>query len=146
VARRESHVASLSTHHVGIVVSDLAESLSFYRDTLGLTVEDEFTLAGDGIGTAVGVEGVAGDFVHLDADGTLLELIEYEPSDPGGRAQAVTQRGAKHVGFAVDDIEAFYESLPEDAAPLSEPQEVAVGIPIVFFRDPDGNFVEVVEA
>jgi catechol 2,3-dioxygenase-like lactoylglutathione lyase family enzyme len=138
-------MADLRAHHVGIVVSDLEESLSFYRDALGLDVADEFVLAGDGIGTAVGVEGVAGEFVHLDANGTLLELIEYEPSAPGGGAHAVTQQGAKHVGFAVDDIDAFYEGLPDDAAPLSEPQEVDIGIPIVFFRDPDGNFVEVVE-
>jgi catechol 2,3-dioxygenase-like lactoylglutathione lyase family enzyme len=31
-------------HHAGIVLSDLAETQSFYRDTLGFPVAAEFTL------------------------------------------------------------------------------------------------------
>lgn len=136
----------LTAHHVGIVVSDLEASLSFYRDTLGLDVQSEFTLGGDGIGTAIDVEGVTGDFVHLDAGGALVELIEYEPAGRDTGGDAINQLGAKHVGFLVDDVEAFYEQLPEDAAPVSEPQQTESGATICFFTDPDGNFVEVVES
>lgn len=138
-------MVSVETHHVGIVVSDLEEALSFYRDTLGLEVESEFTLSEDGIGTAIGVEGATGQFAHLDGGGTRVELIEYEPAGDDASAAAINQLGAKHVGFAVDDIDAFYEDLPDDADPVSDPQRVEVGSDILFFRDPDGNFIEVVD-
>lgn len=136
---------SLQSHHVGVVVTDLQESVSFYRDTLGLSVTAEFTLAEDGIGTAIGVDGVAGDFVHLDAGGTRVELIEYSPSGDESRPENIHQPGAMHLGFSVEDIEAFYDTLPAGVEPLSEPQTVEAGSEILFFTDPDGNFVEVVE-
>jgi catechol 2,3-dioxygenase-like lactoylglutathione lyase family enzyme len=139
-------MAELQTHHVGVVVSDLDEAVSFYRDTLGLSVAAEFTLSEEGIGTAIGVEGVTGDFVHLEAGGDLVELIEYDPVGEACTADEINQLGAKHVGFAVEDIEAFYEDLPADVEPISEPQTVEIGTSILFFTDPDGNFVEVVEA
>ena len=139
-------MSELTIHHVGIVVSDLEESLAFYRDTLGLSVADEFTLSEVGIGTAIGVEGVTGDFVHLEGNGARIELIEYDPTGADSRADAINGLGAKHVGFAVEDLQEFYEALPDDAEPLSSPQTVEIGTSILFFRDPDGNFVEVVEA
>lgn len=138
-------MAELRTHHVGIVVSDLDEAVSFYRDALGLSVADEFTLD-DGIGTAIDVDGATGEFVHLDGGGTRVELIEYDPAGDDCTPDAVNQLGAKHVGFAVDDIDEFYEDLPDDVEPISEPQPVEIGTSILFFRDPEGNFVEVVEA
>lgn len=139
-------MAELQTHHVGVVVSDLDEAVSFYRDVLGLSVADEFTLADDGIGTAIDVDGATGDFVHLDAGGARVELIEYDPSGDDATADSINQVGAKHVGFAVDDIDAFYEDLDDEIEPLSTPQSIEIGTSILFFRDPDGNFVEVVEA
>lgn len=139
-------MATLQTHHVGVVVSDLDEAVSFYRDTLGLSIADEFTLGDDGIATAIDVEEVTGNFVHLDAGSARVELIEYDPAGDAITADAINQRGAKHIGFAVDDIHAFYENLPDDVEPISAPQPIEIGTSILFFRDPDGNFVEVVEA
>nr|WP_227357520.1 VOC family protein [Haladaptatus salinisoli] len=139
-------MTTLQTHHVGVVVSDLDEAVSFYRDTLGLAIADEFTLSDDGIATAIDVEEVTGDFVHLDAGGTRIELIEYDPVGDDTTANAINQHGAKHIGFSVDDIDTFYETLPKDVEPISNPQPIEIGTSILFFRDPDGNFVEVVEA
>lgn len=138
-------MADLNAHHVGIVVDDLDDAVSFYHDALGLDVIDEFTLAGDGIATAIDADGVVGEFAHLDSGGTRLELIEYDPAGSDAHADAINQVGAKHVGFEVDDVESFYDDLPDGADPLSEPQQVDSGATILFFRDPDGNFVEVVE-
>lgn len=136
---------SLQSHHVGVVVSDLDEATTFYRDTLGLPVAAEFTLSEDGIGTAIGVDGVSGEFVHLDAGGSRIELIEYTPSGRVIRPEMIHQPGAMHIGFSVEDIDAFSNGLPSEADPLSSPQLVDTGSRILFFTDPDGNFVEVVE-
>lgn len=133
-------------HHTGIVVSDLDEALSFYRDILGLSVADEFTLSGEGLSTAIDAPGVTGDFAHLDAGDAIVELIEYEPAGDDASGDAVNQLGAKHVGFTVNDVDAFYENLPDDVESVSAPQQTESGATILFFEDPDGNFVEVVEA
>ncbi|MFA9517367.1 VOC family protein [Halopenitus sp. H-Gu1] len=137
-------MADLQAHHFGIIVEDIEESLSFYRDTLGLEVAAEFTLDGDGIATAIDVEGVTGRFAHLDAGGARIELIEYEPAGETARAEAVNQLGAKHAGFEVDDIDAFYADLPDSASPIAEPQRSQSGARILFFEDPDGNILEVI--
>ncbi|WP_339104207.1 VOC family protein [Haloterrigena salinisoli] len=136
-----------ATHHVGVVVTDLDAALEFYGETLGLEVVDEFTLAGEGIATAIDVDGATGHFAHLTAgtDGTRIELIEYEPAGADAHPTAINQHGAIHIGFAVADLQAFYEALPADADPLSKPQQVELGLEILFFRDPDGNVIEVVE-
>lgn len=139
-------MTTLDMHHVGLVVSDLDEAVSFYCDTLGLTVADEFTLASDGIATAIDVDDVTGDFAHLDAGDGIVELIEYDPTGEDCSGTAINQLGAKHVGFTVEDIDAFYENLPDDVDSISGPQHVEIGASILFFRDPDGNFLEVVEA
>ncbi len=138
-------MAELRTHHTGLVVTDLEDALSFYRDTLGFDVVEEFTLSGDGIGTAIAVDGVVGEFAHLDTGESRLELIEYEPAGKHASPDAINQLGATHLGFEVTDIDAFYANLPDDVEPLSSPQEVDIGVEILFFRDPDGNFVEVLE-
>lgn len=135
----------IESHHTGIVVTDLETVLPFYRDTLGLDVIDEFTLSGEGIGRAIDVPGVSGRFVHLDAGGSRVELIEYDPAGSETGPEAINQVGAGHLGFEVPDIDAFYASLPDEAEPVSEPQEIDIGIDILFFRDPDGNFVEVIQ-
>ena len=139
-------MTDLRSHHTGIVVTDLEAAVSFYRDTLGLPVAEEFTLSGDGIATAVDVDGATGDFAHLDAGGHIVELVEYDPAGDGTRSDAVNQLGAKHVGFTVDDIDAFYEELPNDVDTVSGPKQTESGATILFFEDPDGNFLEVVEA
>lgn len=80
-----------------------------------------------------------------DRHGILLGLNrEFAGEDCSG--DAINQTGAKHVGFAVDDVEAFYEDLPADVEPIRGPQSLEIGTSIPFFTDPDGNFVEVVEA
>lgn len=139
-------MAELSIHHVGIVVSDLEEAVSFYRDVLGLQVAEEFTLSGDGIATAIGEDEITGAFVHLEGHGALVELIEYDSVHGDGGSDVINAHGAKHVGFAVEDLDGFYDGLPDDVETVSPPQEIELGTSILFFQDPDGNFVEIVEA
>lgn len=135
----------LSAHHVGLTVSDLETCLAFYRDDLGLSVLEEFSVAGKAFATAVDVPGASADFVHLDADGTVIELVSYEPEGGACTAETVAQRGAKHVGFTTPDLEAFLADLPDAVETLADPQTTATGSTIVFLRDPEGNLIEVLE-
>ncbi|MDL5360769.1 VOC family protein [Halalkalicoccus sp. NIPERK01] len=133
-------------HHVGVTVADLERAVGFYRDVLGLAVLDRFTVAGEAFAIGVGVEGATGEFVHLDAGGARIELIEYDPEGDRRPAADVNQPGATHVGLSVSDVDGFYEGLPDGVETLSEPRTTESGARILFVRDPEGNLVEIIEA
>lgn len=133
-------------HHTGITVSDLDTAVEFYTRLLDCTVETRFTVSGEGLGTAVKSDGVTGSFAHLDSGGTRIELVEYEPAGESVPRASLTQPGATHVAFSVDDVDAFVDDLPDEIEPLSEPQTTESGTRIVFARDPDGTLVEFLEA
>ena len=135
----------LSAHHVGITVSDLDRAVPFYRDVLGLDVLARFSVGGEEFATGVGVANASADFAHLDGDGARIELVEYEPEGEDATGGDVNQPGAKHVGLAVDDLDAFYETLSDEVETISEPQTTESGTRILFVRDPDENLVEILE-
>jgi len=134
-----------TAHHVGVTVSDLNRAVEFYRDVFGLEMLDRFSVSGEAFATGVGVPDATGSFAHLDADGIRVELVEYDPDGENCAAETVSQTGAKHLGLAVDDLDAFYENLAEGVETISEPQTTASGTRILFVRDPEGNLIEVLE-
>ncbi|WP_049925805.1 VOC family protein [Halopiger goleimassiliensis] len=138
-------MSELATHHVGLTVSDLETTLPFYRDVLGLDVVDRFEVGGEAFSDAVGVEDATARFAHLAADGVRIELVEYDPEARGSPAAGLNQPGASHVGLAVEDLESFYASLPEDVETISEPRTTESGSTILFLRDPEENLVELLE-
>ncbi|WP_254524902.1 VOC family protein [Natrinema caseinilyticum] len=136
---------ALSAHHVGLTVADLEATLAFYRDVLDLSIADRFSVGGEAFADAVGVEGARADFAHLEADGIRIELVEYDPAARAAPATGLNQPGAAHVGLSVEDLDAFYASLPEDVPTISDPRTTESGTRILFLRDPEGNLIEVLE-
>lgn len=136
----------LTAHHYGITVSDLDRAVEFYRDVLGLEVLAEFSVGGEAFATGVGVDGASADFTHLDAGDARIELVSYDPEGQDRDQPDLNQPGATHVGLTVDDVDAVYESLPEDVETISEPQTTDSGTRICFVEDPEGNLVEILDA
>jgi catechol 2,3-dioxygenase-like lactoylglutathione lyase family enzyme len=136
----------LAAHHYGVTVADLDSAVAFYGETFGLDVLDRFTVSGEAFATAVDVADATGRFAHLDADGTRLELVEYDPEGDATSAATVNRPGATHLGLSVADLDRFYEGLADDVETLSEPRTTDSGTRILFVRDPEGNLVEVLEA
>ena len=139
-------MTELSAHHVGITVTDLEETLAFYRDVLDLPVATRFSVGGEAFSDAVGVEGASADFAHLEADGVRIELVEYDPEGADVSASDLNQPGATHIGLSVDDLESFAASLPDDVPTISGPQTTESGTTLMFLRDPEGNLIEILEA
>src|SRR4051794_9816792 len=80
--------------HIGIAVRGLDDSVSFYRDVLGL--------ADVPMDDADGAK-----IVGLAAGESLIELLEAEtPESPIGKFVAKRGPGIHHVCFAVDDLDA----------------------------------------
>jgi catechol 2,3-dioxygenase-like lactoylglutathione lyase family enzyme len=141
-------MSELSAHHVGLTVERLDRAVDFYRDVLGLDVVSRFSVGGEAFAAGVGVDGASAEFAHLDAGGVRVELVSYDPEGDHVADSPVTvnQPGAAHVGLSTADLDAFYESLPDDVETQSPPQRTESGTRILFLRDPEGNLVEVLEA
>lgn len=88
-------------HHVGIVVERLATAYAFYRDTLGLPLLKEATIADQGVRAAL-----------LGAGETEVELIEPLDRSTGvGRYLARYGEGLHHLCFDVPSVDATLADL-----------------------------------
>jgi methylmalonyl-CoA/ethylmalonyl-CoA epimerase len=95
-------------HHIALVVKRLAHAYRFYRDTLGLPLLKEATLADQGVRAAL-----------LGAGETELELIEPLDDATGvGRYLARHGEGLHHVCFDVLSVDTTLADLRQRGAEL----------------------------
>lgn len=140
-------------HHVGLTVSDLERAIDFYCGTLGLELASEPSPIFDQptLGVGVGVNGAALRCVLLELGDGFLELIQYlRPPSPVSAPLPQNALGAQHVAFMVDDAQAEKERLEKAGVTFLSDVNVVdegtlAGWRWVYFNDPDGNALELVE-
>ena len=135
-----------AVRHIGIVVSDMETSLSFYRDLLGMEVWWDETAEEPDIEPVTGIKGAKIHMVKLMAsDGVSIELLQYlnhpKPVPPLSNANDI---GCNHVALQVDDLDGLYErakaqGIRFNAKPKGEKTKMT------YCRDPEGAYVELVE-
>ena len=90
-------------HHVGIVVTRLAEAYPFYRETLGLPILKEAVIHDQGVRAAL-----------LACGDTEIELLEpLDAASSVGRFLAKRGEGLHHLCFDTPDIDAALGRLKE---------------------------------
>jgi len=126
--------------HVGIAVGDLAASLGFFRDALGLEMDAPEDVPSQRVRVT-----------FLPAGESSLELLE--PTTPDSPvARYLTKRGAgvHHVAFRVDDIRAALAELKARGVRLIDesPRPGAHGALVAFIHPSatDGVLVELKQA
>ena len=142
-------MSALGIRHTGIVVSDMARSMPFYRDLLGMEVWYDEVDDSPFIEILTEVPGARLRAVKLRApDGVSIELLQYlsHPQDapPEGKCCDV---GCNHVAVQVEGIDALYERMTEagirfHAPPCGVPDG---GAKVAYCRDPEGVVVELVQ-
>ena len=136
--------------HFGIVVQDVAESLHFYRDLLGLEIKRDMQEEGEFIDTILGLKNVRVRTVKMISKNgeALLELLEYA-SHKGKKREndEIFDLGASHAAFTVENIDEEYKKLKEQGiAFAAEPQISPDGkAKVTFCFDPDGVPIELVQ-
>jgi glyoxylase I family protein len=125
----------LRIDHTAITVRDMAKSVAFYRDVLGCHV----------LGEAVRDNGTV-RMVFLKAGEARLELFEFAHKGREIDLDTTSQDlGLKHVAFRVDDVDAFADALKAKGVEFTvEPKDGYTVDRLAFFRDPDGNLLEIV--
>jgi len=132
---------TISLQYTNITVSDVDEALAFYRDALGLAVQQDVS-AGDYRWVTLGSDAQPG-----------LGIVLSEPH--AGRSQAdgdvIQELLAKGVlpmlVFASDDVDATFATVKAAGAEVvQEPTDQGWGPRDCAFRDPSGNHVRISQA
>jgi len=122
-------------HHVTAIVADLQRTTAFYRDVLGLALTDESD-NDDDPGTR--------HFWFGDASGTpgtLVSFLEYPEMEESRDGRG----GVHHFAFGVtsaDEQIAWRDYLRSQGVPCSEVFDRG-RFKSIYFRDPDGNLLEI---
>lgn len=111
-------------------VSDVARSVDFYTRYLGaepLHADDSSAELDLGTGTL--------QLQLIDAEAPVTTWLDDD-----------RQRGFRHIGFKVDELERWTDPLQEVGVRFHiEPCSAVGGLRIAFFYDPDGTLLELVE-
>ena len=132
---------TISLQFTNITVNDVEESLDFYRDALGLEVQNDVSSGGF-------------RWVTLGTDTQPgLGIVLSEPH--AGRSQAegdaiqelLTKGSLPMLVFASDDLDKTFESARASGAEvLQEPKDQGWGPRDCAFRDPSGNHIRISQA
>ncbi len=149
-------LAGSAVDSVGITVRDLERAVVFYTDVLSFRRVAEWEAAGDDYEHLYGVFGARVRIARLELGDEAVELMEFV-APRGGRAAPADSRSNdrwfQHVAIIVSDMDRAYARLREHGVEHAStgPQRLpdwnldAGGIEAFYFRDPDGNHLEVLE-
>lgn len=138
---------------MGLTVSDLDRSLSFYSEVLSFEKVSEYEVDGDRYEQLYGVFGLRARTARMRLGDEFIELTEFLA--PRGRPAPVdvrsNDRWFQHVAIIVNDMDHAYRWLRQHKVQhaSSGPQRLpdwnknAGGIQAFYFRDPDGHPLEI---
>lgn len=117
--------------HAGIKTADLARSLHFYCDILGL---EQLEI----------VEVLGQPFYFVGNASIRLEIETANPTDV--QADMRTQSGLYHLALAVDNLDDLAARLREHNVNfVLPPSQFRADRKIAFITDPDGVFIQLIE-
>jgi catechol 2,3-dioxygenase-like lactoylglutathione lyase family enzyme len=117
---------------LGIVISDPAKSLAFYRDLLGMKDDGEMEVRG-------------GRMYRVLCGTSLVKLIKMDREPEGKPVGGGPGRGfgLRYFTIHVEDVRSLVAQLEgHGIKPLVPPAENRPGVIMAMVTDPDGNIVE----
>lgn len=140
-------------HHTAITVANLNRAIDFYCGVLGLELAHEptDTFSGEFVERALRVPGATLRIAVVGCGDDRIELLEYAaPPSPVERPLPANARGAAHIAFLVDDLDAKRAELEAKgveffAEAVTNEGGALAGWRWAYFSDPDGVVLELVE-
>ena len=137
----------LNIRHTGIVVTDMQKSIDFY-ESLGFEIKKDMIESGPYIDSLLSMDGGEVNTVKMSLrDGGMVELLHFKNHQEEPTPSSLTNIGCTHFAMTVDNLEETYNNLVMSGVEfVSEPQFSPDGFArVVFCKDPDGTFIELVE-
>lgn len=140
--------AITGVHHAAVNVRDWDESVSFYRDVLGLEFLLEGEATGEGIEANTHLDRVRLRFAMFRAGENRFELIQYLSPEGRPNDRHVNDTGSTHIAFVVGDIDRAFEELSArgvrfNATPIHIDSGPLAGCAFAYFPDPNGVLLEI---
>ncbi len=143
-------------NHVNVVTQDLEGTARFFVDNFGFEAGPAVNLDGPWVAELTGYPGASARYIPLKAPGggagaTNIELLTYltpeTPAPPNSNPE-LDQPGYRHIGFAVEDIEAMYDRLKDEWRFFSPPVTAEAGgkkLKTVYFVGPEGIVIQLLK-
>jgi len=126
----------VAIHHIAFRCRDIAAQEAFYTKHFGFRRCRTFR------------RGEPGEFFMLKLGPVRLELFPSENPPPESEKGGEQTVGFRHLAFAVPKLETILDALRADGIepdPIVELGHMSPGFRIAFFRDPEGNIMELME-
>lgn len=118
--------------HTRMRVNDLARTVKFYQDALGLKLSRQHTSP----------RGAQLAFLQTPNSDEEIEICQMPPGAPAVQVQP----DLMHLAFEVDNLEAFAAALKQKGYALSDgPTKTGSGSVIAFIDAPEGYEVELIQ-
>ena len=144
---------SLSTIHMGMIVSDLEKSMSFYKDIVGFVQVDttEFDVDAD-FGKRSGLTDSLAFHVEVlklgkGEQATQLKLMSFGDKPKKQKNEYIhSNTGIQYLTIYVTELEPIVERIKKNKVKLLGETPVPLGTDkhFVLVKDPDGTFVELI--
>ncbi|MFL2583891.1 MAG: VOC family protein [Gammaproteobacteria bacterium] len=126
-------IAGKNAIDVGIVVSDIASSLHFYCDIIGLEKVQEMPLW-------------IGMMHRLAFGDSFVKLVDPKDNPPKTTKGLASSLGIRYLTLQVSNLDEICEMCKSNKVPFElEKTELGPGVSIAMVHDPDGNTVEFVQ-
>lgn len=133
----------MTVNHIGLRVTDLEASTRFY-EALGFTEQLSMDVPDEPIEQLLQVPSPSGTkTVYLTKGPFVLELIDFAHHQARTNDRTFTDAGLTHISLGVDDLDAARAAIVDNGGEIVDGSDVGVAF---LSRDPDGQFVEVMEA
>ena len=117
--------------HTRMRVSDMDETLRFYREVLGLDVVEQ----------KVSPRGSHLAFLAVPNSEELIELCSFPTSGP-----VTVQEDLVHLAFEVEDLDETVRELQAKGVPITDgPTQSSSGSRFIFIDAPDGYEIELIQ-
>ena len=141
-----------STEHFSFTVSNLNDSLHFFRELLGLKATPVIEVDDEDLQKVVGIPGARLRLSLVQVpENKNIELIEY--AKPKGKKidLKVCNAGVAHLAFVVDDIQKMYDDLSKKGVKFNNPPVLVPSNDgkgrwaVCYLKGPDDITLELIE-
>ena len=149
----KSNIGLNRANHVGIVTSNLDESIKFYEALTGTRIVNKDVIGGPRMAAVQGLDKVLIRYANVHMENLNIDLLQYEQPVPRKSAYANNDIGAMHLCFEVDDLDAVYRRMAEagikfQGSPIvfeaGDGLKAGIGTAVAYFDDPDGTHLEII--
>ncbi len=120
-------------NHIAFGCRNLAAQEAFYTKHFGFKRSRTFNA------------GKPNEFFMLKLGTVRLELFPTDPAKTTGQKGGEQPIGFKHLAFDVENIDPILEGIKADGAQADPIIDCGWGVRILFFRDLEGNIIELME-